>query len=245
MITCSLRGQLGNQMFQVAAVIAHALRNNTTYSFPSRSGKRGQFPFAFPFLPIEPNNYSCEQYEEKTFGVYKPIPDNDNFHLKGYWQSEKYFEDYKDEVLSAFDIPKFNRLNKTVSIHIRRSDSLRFMDKLPQPTEKYFHQAIDRFDNLYNFLIFTDDLDFCKKIFKGSRFEFSQEKEAKRAMGQMASCMHNIIVNSTFSWWGAYLNDNLNKIVVCPHADSWFGQKYKHKLSAQDIPCNRWVQIKY
>ena len=247
MITCTLRGQLGNQMFQVATVIAHAKRLGVDYTFPERSGKRGQFPFMFPELGSlqKENKLVFENYREPRFGIYEPLPARARLNLQGYWQSELYFKEYKEEIIKLFNIKVPHDDDKIVSIHIRRGDSLKFVDKLPQPTGKYLEEAMSHFDNTYDFLVFSDDIEWCRNRFKGSRFGFWIGQDAKQTMGIMASCRHNIIVNSTFSWWGAYLNPNPNKTIISPSSNSWFGDGWKHKLSAQDIPCKDWIQIDY
>lgn len=248
MITCSLRGQLANQMFIAATTIAHALRMNTTYWFPHRSGKRGQFEFMFEHLN---NGVTCyhgrdDYYREPKFGIYELLPNKDHLHLQGYFQSEKYFKEYREEIIKAFNIPVFETKKNVVSLHIRRGDSLKFVDKLPQPTDKYLDRAISSFYTNWSFLIFSDDIAWCKERFKGDRFEFDvSDGDPKKTLGRMASCEHNVIVNSTFSWWGAWLNTNPNKIVISPSKESWFGDNWKHKLSAQDIVCDDWIQIPY
>lgn len=248
MITCTFRGQLGNQMFQVATAIAHAIRMNTAYAFPERSGKRGQFPFMFPELSSiskEDLRWEFKNHREPRFGVYDPIPLENNLNLQGYWQSEKYFKEYRKEIIELFNIPSFEIKRNVISLHIRRGDSLKFIDKLPQPTDKYLNEALEYFPN-HQVLVFSDDLQWCKEKFKGERFIFDEgDSDAKQTLGRMASCENQIIVNSTFSWMAAWLNKNPNKTVICPHSDSWFGDNWKHKLSAQDIPCDDWIKIKY
>lgn len=250
MITCILRGQLGNQMFQIATVIAHALRQKTNYSLPSRSGKKDQFPMMFPFLPIFDNDdfYSAEfvPHREEKFGTYSPLPDHHHLQLRGYFQSELYFKEYRYKLFKAFSLPSFPTQPNTVSIHIRRGDSLRFIDKLPQPTDKYLDTAMSQFEGNPTFIIFTDDLSWCRERFTGNQFEFCEpNQDPKKVMALQASMEHNIIVNSTFSWWSAWLNENPNKKVICPSSKSWFGESWKNKLSAQDIPCKDWTQIDY
>lgn len=244
MITCDLRGQLGNQMFIAATVIAHAAKMNTSFAFPKTSGKRGQFPFMFPHLPQEPSRYSCEQFKEKKFGVYEQLPANDNLHLIGYFQSEKYFKYNREEIIDYFNFLRFPIKKGVVSIHIRRGDSLKFQNKLPQPTRRYLLEAMNMFKG-YRFYVFSDDIEWCREHFIGDQFLFSLETDPKNELSKMSACEHNIIVNSTFSWWGAWLNQNPNKIVVAPHKDSWFSKNYESVLSAQDIIPDIWIQVKY
>lgn len=246
MITCSLRGQLANTMFIAATTIAHALRMNTKYTFPERSGKRGQFPFMFPELIGKTvNDDYILYYREPKFGIYEPLPLEKDLHLQGYFQSEKYFKEYRKEIIELFNIPVFETKKNVVSLHIRRGDSLKFIDKLPQPTDKYLNEALEHFPN-HQVLVFSDDMTWCKEKFKGERFMFDEgDGDAKKTMGRMASCENQVIVNSTFSWFGAWLNPNPDKIVISPSKESWFGDNWKHKLSAQDIVCDDWIEISY
>ena len=245
MITATLRGRMCNQMFQIATVIAHAYRMGTGYMLPQRSGKRNQFPMMFPHLRLdEQEPYNQIVYIEPTFGIYQSLPLEDNLHLKGYFQSELYFKEYREQIIQFFDIPSFKTKNKVVSLHIRRGDYIKLEDKHPQPTNKYLNEAFEYFSN-YQIEIFSDDILWCKNKFRGDRFIFNETIDPKIALGQMASCENNIIVNSTFSWWGAWLNLNQNKKVICPSSDNWFGGEWKFRLSAQDIPCKDWIQIKY
>jgi len=247
-IYCKLMGQMGNQMFQIAAVIAHSLRHKKQYVFPQRSGKRDQFPMMFPHLstlheyPLPINGF----YREEKFGRYFEIPQSANY-LVGYFQSSKYFEDYLVKVIEAFQLPKYEqRLQDTISMHIRRGDSLA-NERLNQPSLKYFHDAIEHFPDSYKVLIFTDDIVWAKEKFKGDRFTISDKKDPKSALTEMTSCMHHVITNSTFSWWGAYLDLNTHSryggTVICPSKHTWFIDKYKDQLTAEDIVEDNWIQI--
>lgn len=248
MITATFRGQLANVCFQAATVIATSLRNNINYALPLTSGKRNQFPDYFPHLPKmqEWNGeiFNSIQYREKKFGIYEPLPNDPDLHLQGYWQSFRYFNDYRKEVIEALALPKYEMKKGYVSLHIRRGDSLNFIHKLPQPTDKYINEALDIF-KCYKILVFSDDLEYCKEKFKGGQFEFCEEQDAKKAIGLMAACEHNAIVNSTFSLFASWLNDNPNKVVVSPHRESWFTEAYKDRLSAQDLIPDEYIQIRY
>lgn len=256
MITMRLRGQLANQMFIIATAYAHSLRTNTNFAIPERSGKRDQFPMMFDHLPKmqqwQGEIFDVIPYREKRFGIYEPLPDDRNLHLMGYFQSFKYFEDYRKEVIELFNLPKLTyetgKYKDYVSIHVRRGDSLKFVNKLPQPTDKYFKEALEVFGDSYTFVVFSDDTPYCKEYFKRFDqydFEFCEEMDAKKSMSLMASCNHSIITNSTFSLFASWLNDNCYKLVVSPHKESWFGEAYKDRLSAQDLVPDSYVQIKY
>jgi hypothetical protein len=250
MITARLRGQTGNQMFIVAAAVAHALKNNTDFAFPSTSGKRNQFIFMFQSkFPSVDSLYLREMlvYQEQKFGEYNPIPDGHHMCIQGYFQSERYFKEYKDQILPMFKIPRYDFVEPgTVSIHVRRKDYItQWQNKYPQPTDKYWDEAIAHFPES-RFLVFSDDIEWCRNKWKGDRFIFTNEPRGEISdLGLMASCDHHIIMNSTFGWWGAYLGHNPDKTVIAPHKDNWFTDKYKEVLSSEDIIPKEWKQIKY
>lgn len=246
MITCKLMGQMANQMFIIATTVAHARDNGVEYGIPKVSGKRNQFPCYFQDitqLGFYGQHASERDYREPTFGIYEPIPFQDNTRLVGYYQSEKYFKHRRQEIIDLFDIPKYPKQEGIVSIHVRRGDYVKLARKHPPVTIEYLLAAINQFvDDGYHFKFFSDDITWCKENFKGERFSFSEGKTMKEDMGLMASCEHNIIANSTFSWWGAWLNQNPDKIVIAPK--QWFGPGYQDRiLRVDDIVPQNWIKL--
>lgn len=257
MITCDLRGQLANQCFIISTVIAHSLRTGVPYALPETSGKWKQFPMMFDHLPrfLSPIRDSY-YYREQKFGVYNPLPEpiDGNLHIQGYFQSFRYFREFKWEILNALKLYPWpvgfakEPYKEYVSIHVRRGDSLNFMKKLPQPTDKYFWQALEIFGDSYKFVVFSDDIPYCREYFKKFDkydFIFCEESDAKTAMVLMSEMDHNIIVNSTFSLFASWMNRNVNKVVVSPSKENWFGEAYRDRLSAQDMIPPNYAQITY
>jgi hypothetical protein len=193
------------------------------------------------------------QYDEAIFKIEPPS------YLKGYWQSEKYFIRIRDILLQEFkpknDLSsysigiagKINTSAVSVSLHVRRGDYL--LDKNQKThgvcTLDYYTKAIASFEYQYKdivFFIFSDDIDWAKKYlkFKSERI-WCDGNDASRNHEDiflMSICQHNIIANSSFSWWGAWLNDNIEKVVIAPKA--WFQTS---KLDASDLYCNGWILI--
>ena len=142
-------------------------------------------------------------------------------------------------------------LNKGVcSIHVRRGDYVTYYTQFPPVTEGYLRKAIElaAANGFTKFLVFSDGIDWCKEVFstpryKGYTFEYSEGKNEFEDMALMSNCEWNIISNSTFSWWGAWLNQNPNKIVISPSKNNWFGKRVK--LSTEDIIPENWVQIRF
>lgn len=176
--------------------------------------------------------------------------------LMGTWQSEKYFKGAEEEVLRAFAF-KEELLNKktqqlivkldqceSVSIHVRRDDYL-------SPTyvqgfggictKSYYSVAIEFIKERTNqplFFVFSDDIDWCKAnldVQNAFFVDWNQGKESWQDMFLMSKCKHNIIANSSCSWWGAWLNKNPDKIVVAPEK-WWNGIK-------DDVVPETWIRL--
>lgn len=181
-------------------------------------------------------------------------------YLSGSWQSEKYFKQIEDIIRKSFifkDIDKSNlsiaeeiRSYNSVSLHIRRGDYLGNSIYSGVCTEEYYSKAIDEIitncsltDNI-KFYIFSDDKIFANQFIQKVKYpteliEHNKGIDSYKDMFLMSQCRHNIIANSSFSWWGAWLNSNPDKIVVAPKR--WFGvcsmEIYK------DIVPEKWIKI--
>jgi len=165
--------------------------------------------------------------------------------LHGFFQSLKYFEHCQGEVRHWI------RLKETpierVGIHIRRGDYLQYADRFPTLSTTYIQNAIGYFINkgYYKFFIFSDDIEWCKQYF-GKQEDiiiYSEGRNEFEDMSLLASCEHQIIANSTFSWMAAWYNTNKNKIVVCPSAETWFGPANNLKDKTFDLLPEKWIKI--
>lgn len=180
-----------------------------------------------------------------------------NVVLHGFWQSLGYFEGCGDRIREVFrfDARSLNPSSKkaaeaiaacnSVSVHIRRGDYLSeacmaaFGGVCP---EDYYTAAIAhmeaRVDNPH-FFVFSDDKEWAREHFTGGGFtvvEGNEGADSWQDMYLMSICRHNIIANSSFSWWGAWLNGNPSKTVVAPR--TWF----KGEDAAELIP-SEWVRL--
>lgn len=190
----------------------------------------------------------------------------DNTYLYGYWQSEKYFKNVRDIVRKEFvlknkpsnnfkeSIKLINEFdNNSVSIHIRRGDYT--LNKIKKtiglcPLD-YYYKAIKFIKkNIKNpmFFIFTDDVEWVKKnlrindsikfISRSKVISTESKNKDYEELILMSRCKNNIIANSSFGWWGAWLNNNPNKIVITPK--QWFK---KQTMNSDDIPLKSWLRI--
>lgn len=122
--------------------------------------------------------------------------------------------------LSNKILEKYPDIKDYVSIHVRRGDYLKYASRFQILDEEYFSKAIDILEKTtnekYKYLIFSDDLTWCKKHFKEKNISFFDENDPIFSLYAMSFCKHNIIANSTYSQWGNNLNKNSNKVVVFP-----------------------------
>ncbi|HEY5591680.1 MAG TPA: alpha-1,2-fucosyltransferase [Paludibacter sp.] len=185
---------------------------------------------------LKGNKYYFEkrkfQYEVRIKSV------QDNTYLYGYFQTEKYFKNQKDEILKTFRIKtELDSINKSfitkmkdensVSIHIRRGDYLHSPFNLLE-IDSYYLKAINYIsEHVENpvFYLFTNDYEWTSTNFAQFNIDktiinHNQGDNSFMDMILMSNCKHNICANSSFSWWGAWLNQNPDKIIITPK--EWF-----------------------
>lgn len=242
MITVDLIGRTGNQMFQIATCLALALDNNEEWRIPEFAINREEWPRLYKRVPTISMELMSEVpfiWREPTF-AYTPIEFKPGgLRLHGYFQCEKYFAHQRAEVIRIFkrEWPQERRRVGVVGIHVRRGDYLLYQNKHLSPTVEYLQEAMALFP-AYKFLFVSDEIEWCKAFFPGHYYSDSEDTFADMAL--MASCEHQIISASTFSWWAAWLNENPNKVVVAPKI--WFGPKNSH-LDEKDIVPESWIRI--
>jgi hypothetical protein len=249
-ITTNHRGGIGNVMFKLAASINLALKNEVDYIF-SNEFIRPKDMVATKGLPDYRRYYTnilrnikfidklpdvYFVHTEKQFNFYDiEYTKETNLLLDGYFQSEKYFEENKDLIKELFSpndeikniiYENLPDINDYISIHIRRGDYLEFPDHHPQQSVDYYKTACEIFGLDRTYLIFSDDLNGVKNMFDFIPNKiFYTSGEDWLDMYTMSLCEHNIIANSTFSWWAAYLNSNKDKKIIT--TKNWFGPVYR------------------
>jgi hypothetical protein len=255
MIYCQLHGRLGNNLFSIANGLSLSKKLNTKLgiSKTTLAGHRGEIPvdlsfLHYPFNQIEiPTLYPT--YNEPTL-CYTPIDIQDNTILSGVFGSWKYFEDIREELCSQYFIPsketnkKLNQYNvssNTLGISIRRGDFLMLQQNHCVLTIDYYQEAINTHfqNNIDSIYIFSDDIEWCKTVFGNDVYYV--EDTIGTQLFLMAKMKHLIISNSTFAWWGAYLNQNKG-IIVAP--DPWLGPSYDHE-DTSDIYHPSWIKQKH
>ena len=196
---------------------------------------------------------------EKSFNFDKNLlAINSNAYVSGYFQTEKYFKSIETilreeltpraNILSStfFAIQSDIRSNSSVSIHIRRGDYVNNPEAFSAHgicELDYYKSALKHIKSKITdpvFYVFSDDIEWCTQniITESPTFFINNTQNHFEDLFLMASCKHNIIANSSFSWWGAWLNTNANKIVIAPQ--KWFNNRCE---DTQDLIPESWIQM--
>jgi len=241
MVSCRLQGGLGNQMFQISAAHALALNNDDVSVFnfnQCHTPNQGYVSSKYKdniFKKINTINDFTPSiiYTEPTFS-YKELVYQKNILLNGFFQSEKYFIGYEKEIRDLFYIseddkkliteiiPIFKTQQKPItSINIRRGDYLKNSEYHTVCSINYFKNAMEIIGDSY-FIFMSDDMEWVKNSFHSDEnYIFPDLKNEILDITIMTMCNNNILSNSTFSWWGAYLNTTPDSIKIGPK--KWFG----------------------
>ena len=260
-------GRLGNQMFQYASLMGIA--KNRGFDYGIRYANKDEFAYANPlvgkekldlvdafenlsakdstdFAPIYTLQEEKHEFDER---IYDNIPDNCD--LVGYFQTEKYFTKFESEIRKDFTFKK--DIIKTcesirssidvdkplVSIHIRRGDYTQLQDFHPLCPVGYYLDSLTIVGDDHYPVVFSDDIEWCKNNLNLDEAYYCDGNSQFVDMCLMSMCDSNIIANSSFSWWGAWLNNNKDKTVVAP--SQWFGSKLANK-NTDDMYCEGWVK---
>lgn len=205
-------------------------------------------------------DYSKKKREKNIFFDKNLLKVNDDSYVVGYFQSENYFKNFREILLKQFTIKfalsdyannikkKILKSKQSISIHVRRGDYIKNKNKDVHGIcdFKYYKNSMSYLESkLENpkYFIFSDDIKWCKNNFTSKDVTFVENNNKRiphEDLYLMSLCKNNIIANSTFSWWGAWLNKNQNKIVIAPK--SWLIKKSDNKLSRHLIPYS-WIRI--
>lgn len=263
-ISTKLYGRLGNQMFQIATAWAYAMDKGLEFILPNSTLNHKEWPFYwtgkndigvkrlmdFEGIPLE------IIYKDLKPGFH-PIPHYTDFigqgffnliTFDGYWQSYKYFDKYKSELIKLFKFGQAdstpNNMHEYVAIHIRRGDYVDHSDKFPPVTPEYIHSAIELFNGYhrYKFMIFSDDIQWCRINIKNTENNeicyYDNSGDDTTDQKVMYQCAGFIISNSTYSWWPAYLSTD--KMVIAPKI--WYGPGNAH-IAHNDLLPETWITI--
>lgn len=253
---------LGNQLFQIASSIGIAKDHNADFRVIGEWHNNKYFQNKLPSFvgdlkePVVVKENSFDYYPV-VLPANKPL-----IYLEGYFQSPKYFKEAEKEVRKAFEFKEEHiapvkqyldsaNLGNTCSISVRRGDYVRLQHIHPLQPDSYWVNAqniIEKNKTIDTYVIFSDDIQWCRQnvhLFKatGKKVVFFQGRTQIDDFIAITLCKHNIITNSTFSWWGAWLNKNTDKLVVMPKL--WFGPvgPWSGPSEGADLRCQNWYII--
>ena len=251
MISADMKGRTGNNLFQIAAAEALARRVGTSAAFDlSRNHLRTTLLRNVAHI----SNYAATNHFIQSGFGYREMPLKDDLRLTGWFQSEKYFLDFSDHIGDLFhldegDIQKIRGVfgpimdgNVTTAMHVRRGDYVHFPDKHPICGMEYYTNAMDYLRETgkeNKFILVSDDMKWVRENFKGDDILYSPFNDILMDLTLMTCMDNNIIANSTFSWWGAYLNRTPSKKVVAPLR--WFGDRGPQERD--DIVPANWTRL--
>jgi len=271
-ITAKLMGGVGNQMFQIAAAKGLTMKLKELYPEEYKN-VRCVFDFNkcdtqlqgnvsntykddfFRLIPNETINKLKYNFKENGFS-YSEIPPVKEWvkglELFGYFQSPKYFHDYRDDILNTFYFSEeriekiYDFLNsvgggeddRVTAVHVRRGDYLNNPGYHPTCGIEYYQKAMEIIGDS-KFVFISDDIEWCKENFKGENIYYSPFTSELDDLTLISNCDNQIIANSSFSWWGAYLCKLEDNIVIGPR--TWFGPKGPQ--DTHDILLDDWIKI--
>lgn len=218
-------GRLGNFLYQVGCGISYALKHGLEFTIPDKTNNPKWNPIYLQHLVNRNWNPALEEVRVKEYQhnfqslEFKEEWRNKNIVLDGYWQTFKYLDDYRGQILNLFALP-YQMKEGYVSVHVRRGDYLVLTEKHPPVTKEWYEEAMAMFPG-YKFKFFSDDIQWAIQNFAHREdCEFSNNTKELDDMVEASCCEHNICSSSTFSTWLYWLNQNLRKKGVFPKL--WF-----------------------
>jgi len=254
MIKIHLDGGLGKQLFQIFNGISYAIENNKKFCFTMSDNNKYWFNM---FHALNKYKYKKDDIIDENFVINY---DKFNLYKIDYLICFRYFEKNYGDILEIFQYRelqnKFNNYYKDTesycSIHFRIGDYVNNNDYIIMGNEYYLNAVIYMMKrNVKKFLIFYENIN--DEVFINNTIEFIKERIDNiqeilfinnfimdyEQLILMSCCKNNIIANSSFSWWGAYLNKNPEKIVIRPK----FCFSYKYKNKVDDFFPDNWITI--
>lgn len=265
-ITCNLIGPskfeenanfgLANQMFQVATALSYAKDNKVNAVFPmiKNKDKFGNY-IENIFSKLNTTEFDSDDYilefHQPSFNFCK-IPKTTKIRIHGYFQSEKFFIHNK-EMIKEYFLPSKNLeiyinnkyskiLEDSLSLHFRFGDYTNLQKHHPMMLKTDYYEKVIEKNKRKNLLIFSDNVEVAKNInfLQRDNVTFIEGESEVTDLFIMSKCTDNAIANSSFSWWGAWLNENANKLVYYPKI--WFGPKLK-KFDTTDLFPESWKRV--
>lgn len=247
-------GRLGNVCFEAASSFGYAKKHGLEWSVPDKPYSNNAFwnPYYFGNL-VHPDYDRREDVLINENGMaYQEIPFSEdwrhlNIVLNGYWQSERYFAEFRDEIIKMFNFP-YQLKEDVCSIQCRFGDYLTIPLKHIIVDKDYLINSMNYINDktgITRFKVFSDDLSYFRKNFGDIySFEYSTNGDIIQDLIEISCCHSNINSSSTFAWWAAWLNRNPDKIVVTQK--KWFQDGWKEGTqlaNTDDIVPETWIKL--
>lgn len=206
-------------------------------------------------------SFSCNVKTLSAFEAALPDKTSHSVYMMGVFQNAEMVETVRDEVLKAFmfqpfidrhnlDLMKEIQSCQSVAIHVRKGKD--YMSRIWYQQTcpiAYYQKAIKLIEEKIKdprFYVFTDNPEWVKENFRDFEYTLVQENPVAGYgshfdMQLMSLCQHNILSNSTYSWWGAFLNRNQSPIVICP--EIWFNPNSCKEYTSRQIRCKGWITL--
>ena len=218
-LSIKIQGGLGNQLFQWAqGVFLETLGAQVFYDKTFYENNNGS-----EIIPHR--NYCLDKILKFN------LPQNngeDILSIKGYWQEDNNIERIKDNIIKSVKKSPIKTVEGSCSIHVRRGDYITLKQIYHNLDKDYYMKSLERINPSGPIYIFSDDINWCRENIDVKNAIYSANNSEIEDFQLMRSCNHNIISNSTFSWWSAWLNCNQNKKIMQPKL--WFRRKTQGKL---------------
>lgn len=235
-VTCDIKGGLGNQLYEISTTLAYAWDHGAIPVFPDLNNSNYHLPvhrhkIFFRLDSSSPPRPFSTSYQEISWFSSEDLPFRPDQRLIGYFQAWRRFDHYRDRLLEVFAPSdtilsylnqKYGKLisrPNTVGVHVRTFNATLHASKIhPFMGMEYYAKAMAMFPPDTIFVIFSDRINWCKKHFPKLKRPcvFIEGNDEIEDFFLMSMMKHQIMPNSTFSWWAAYLNKNPDKIVIGP-----------------------------
>lgn len=243
------QGRLGNFYMEAFAAWAYAKKHGLKFTIPFKTSS----DFHSPIYSHHLRDYTYNKDLPKVIIVekhfhYAPLPfvedwASKNIELRGYFQSAKYWDEYREEMLDAFKFG-WELIDNVCSIHARYGDYLTIAGKHIIVNEQYIVEAMSIITDktgIKKFKIFSDDIPLFKQRHGDLyNFEYSDNDDIYKDFIDISKCHSNINSSSTFSWAAAYINRNPDKVVVTQK--QWFQHNWDN-ADTRDIIPDDWIKL--
>lgn len=261
-VTCKIYGQLGNQLYQIAATLAYSWDHNVDAFFPTLHNPHWNISYNrdrlfFRLNSSMPPRAPLYLFSESCWFSPEKIPFQKDLLLDGYFQSFKHFHHHREKLLKVLAPSektiesldqKYGHLfqkGPIIGIHVR-TQSKRTHDAGIHPFwgMAYYEKALKTFPKNSTFLICSDRIQWCKKHFSrlDGNFIYIEGNDGVDDLFLLAKCHHLILSNSSFSWWAAYFHEHFDGKILFP--EYWKEEPIHTNPNLEDFFLPSWTLIR-